>query len=199
MDDPPPVADSKQPVTEFLEEFKALRSEILLRIQLRSQTLGLTVTLFAAITALTGNSTIPKEVLLVYPVLALCIAFEWAAHDQHIFLGSLYIKTRIEPHCEGLRWQHYLDKTRERRVLRMSSLAAGGILVGASIVTLLMSIREILKGTFGPSYGQWIWVPIVLDVCAICGSIYVIRLRKADQATYVRSIETPEGVQPRVS
>lgn len=153
-----------------LEEFKALRAEILLRLQLRSQLLALAVTLFAAIAALTANGAFPKDVLLVYPILALFISCEWTNHDLRMFSAAQYIKRQIEPELKGLGWQHHLDDYRKDRRLRLSAFAAGGVFVVASVIAMLLASLDI-AGLI-KRYGVFVWPIGIVDVLSICGAIW---------------------------
>ena len=167
-----------------IEEFKSLRSEIELRIRLRSQLLAISLTLFGVLATLNIKGT-PIELLLLYPLLAAFIAGEWCYHDLRIFAVADYIKKRIEPKVPGIGWQHYLDETRQYRWLRLTALSAGGIFVGASVLSLLMVGHEFEQ--LFKEYGQWVIVFFVIDGIAIACSIASLCVRRVDKKNYQRT------------
>jgi hypothetical protein len=173
-----------------MEQFRALRTEILLRIPLRSQLVAFAVTSFAAIIALTSSGTFPREVLFVYPIMAFFIAYEWMDHDLKIFGIASYIKQQIEPHFPTLRWEHHLDHMRKRRKLRTSRVSAGGIFVCASLLSLGLALGDFVN--LSTRYGGWLWVPVGLDLMALVGCIIALRARRVDPRNYF----PPETISP---
>jgi len=172
----------------LLEEFRSLRAEILLRIQLRSQLLAFAITSFGAIIALTANSTFPKEVLFVYPLLAFFIACEWTYHDLRVLRIASYIK-QIEGEVGGLGWEHHLDAIRERRIFRGTTVATGGIFVCASALSLGLALGDLDNLSF--KYGGWLYVFIGVDGVSIIGSIIALRFRGTDTTDIKHKIVTP--------
>ncbi len=138
--------------------------------------------MFAGAIALATKDSIPVEIVFIFPFLACFIALEWSYHDLRIFAVATYIKKEIEPVLTGIGWQHYLDATRQHRILRITSLAAVGIFVGASILALLFTYphREKLFAT----YGRWTWVIYSVDVGAILISWWSLRIRRVDKVIY---------------
>ncbi|MDB5348635.1 MAG: hypothetical protein JWP89_7012 [Schlesneria sp.] len=165
-----------------LAEFTALRAEILLRIQLRSQLLAIAMSAFAGLFALSGNSAFPREILLIYPFLALFISHEWTYHDLRIRTIGGYIKSNIEPLIDGLGWQHSLDDTRAGRSYRLTSAGAGGVLVCGSVLTLAAALAD--YATLLGRYGSIIWLMVLSDLVAIGITLVLLNNRSEDTLSY---------------
>ena len=83
-------------------EYVALRSEILKRIELRQQLISITLTL-AGVFLGVGLGT--ESVALIYPPLAMFLAFGWAQNDFRIRNLAEYIREFIEIPGSGLQYE----------------------------------------------------------------------------------------------
>lgn len=91
----------------LLAEYKALRDEILKRLEMQHQLISFALVaaggLFAA--GITNWSAVPP---LLYPLLSLFLAVSWTLHDIRIGEMGMYIRGRIEAqllgHAHG--WEH---------------------------------------------------------------------------------------------
>jgi hypothetical protein len=63
-------------------EYNTLREEILKRVETRYQLLSLSVTALGALLAF-GSETKNATLILLYPVLALCLAISWLSNTHH--------------------------------------------------------------------------------------------------------------------
>lgn len=103
--------------TEALAEYGALRNEILKRIEMRHQLLGVLMLAFGTLLTL-GVTTGIVEVILIYPLLALAFAFAWMHNDVRIKELADYISTHVEDtlgrgtHPCGIWWEHYITGLR---------------------------------------------------------------------------------------
>lgn len=101
--------------TEALAEYAALRNEIVKRIEIRHQLLVLMLAAFGILLPL-GVEKEVVEALLIYPLLVLCMAFEWMHIDVRIGEMGEYIKYHMEarpfpPHGYPF-WETYLEGKR---------------------------------------------------------------------------------------
>ena len=130
-------------------EYKALRDEILKRIEMRQQIVAVALTL-AGIFLGVGINT--ESVALVYPPLAMFLAFGWAQNDFRIRESAKYIRENLESRIPGLKYETHVQ---EQRRTPGSSLGSWRFVVlshgGVFLVTQLMAIGiELLKLTFNP-------------------------------------------------
>ena len=84
-----------------IEEYRALRQEILYLMASRAQTLGLTV-VAAGVTMGTGVQIQDgTALLLVYPVLAFFLALRWIGRSRSMYRAGRYIRDEIESRYGG--------------------------------------------------------------------------------------------------
>jgi hypothetical protein len=96
-----------------LVEYKALRDEILKRIEMRQNILSITLTLAAAFLSagiLQRNKPdfIGPSVAFIYPPIATCLALGWAQIDHRIRDIGIYIRDNIEKTTPGFGWETHL-------------------------------------------------------------------------------------------
>ncbi len=151
-------------------EYNALRSEILKRIELRQQIVALTLTLAGVFLsfALTVES-----VALIYPPLAMFLAFSWAQNDYRIRAMASYIRERLEGQPTGLGYETYTQLGRAER----KNLGAWRFVVishsGIFLVTQLMAVGiELSKST---PFSALEWVLSLIDVIAILIVVWITR------------------------
>jgi len=118
-------------------EYSALRSEILKRIEMRQQLISITLTL-AGIFLSFGLAN--EMVTLVYPPLAMFLAFGWAQNDFRIRRMALYIRENLESLKIGLNYESTMDIDRQTD----SSLATWRFIVishsGIFLFTQIMAV-----------------------------------------------------------
>lgn len=90
-------------------EYAAIRSEILKRIEMRQQLISITLTL-AGIFISFGLSN--EMVTLVYPPLAMFLAFGWSQNDFRIRRIGDYIRDHLERLNIGLNYETAMHKDR---------------------------------------------------------------------------------------
>lgn len=151
-------------------EYNTLRSEILKRVEMRQQIVSVALTL-AGIFLGIGIST--ESVSLVYPVLAMFLAFGWAQNDYRIRRAARFIREDIEARVPelGLSVESSIQKHRAEGdgfgSWRFVVLSHGGLF----LVTQLMAVSiELLKFTFSPLE----WVLIGFDVAAMIAVIWLM-------------------------
>lgn len=102
---------SKTPKPGYDLEYNSLRSEILKRIELRQQIVSITLTLAGVFLGI-GLGT--SSVALIYPPLAMFLAFGWAQNDFRIRDLSGYIRKHLETPATGLNYEHEVQSGREK-------------------------------------------------------------------------------------
>ena len=141
-------------------EYKALRDEILKRIEMRQQIISVTLTL-AGIFLGVGltRATVP----LIYPPLAAFLALSWSQNDFRIRATAKYIREELEASVSGLGYETYVQRARESKkeglgAWRFIVLAHGGIF----LITQLMAIGiELVRLPFNPLQWALLGVDIV--------------------------------------
>jgi hypothetical protein len=91
-------------------EYSAIRNEILKRIEMRQQLISITLTL-AGIFLSFGLSN--EMVTLVYPPLAMFLAFGWAQNDFRIRRMGRYIRENLESLEIGLNYESQMQEDRQ--------------------------------------------------------------------------------------
>jgi uncharacterized membrane protein YqaE (UPF0057 family) len=139
-------------------EYASLRGEILKRIEMRQQIVSITLTL-AGIFLGIGIGT--QSVALVYPPLAMFLAFGWAQNDFRIRDLAYYIRVRIEPNVPGAGYEGHVHEQRDHRKglgsWRFIILSHGGIF----LVTQLLAIGI---GLSNFASDAMTWVLLGIDV-----------------------------------
>jgi len=94
----------------ILEEYKALRAEILALIQARNQFMISDIIAFGALFA--AAVQFHNVFFLVAPLIHCPFMFYWTYTDRQIVKIGHYIKDMIEPRVNGLRWEHSMFASR---------------------------------------------------------------------------------------
>jgi len=145
-----PVArgDSTNPLVAA--EYKALRDELLNRLNFRYQLLNLTLIIAGTLLAAGVHADVSAAVLLVCPLLAAFLAAGWVHNGNTIIPLSRYIRDELEVKYSGLGWEHYLQKHADHRFLYegLGLVYAAGIFLSTSIISLVLGL---LKTTGSPT------------------------------------------------
>ncbi len=129
-------------LTLVATEYNNLRAEILKRVEIRYQLLALTVTVFGALLAF-GSQTKNAGPILLYPVLALCLAISWRSNLHNVWKLSDYIIEHIEAKVgeSNMYWESYCKSSRqETRTEKYLAYGSKGIFVLTEILALLIGI-----------------------------------------------------------
>ena len=153
-------SDSNNPLVAA--EYKALRDEILNRLNFRYQLLNLTLIIAGTLLAAGVHADVSAAVLLVYPLLAAFLAAGWVHNGHTIVPLSRYIRDELEGKYSGPGWESYLQSHADRRFLYegLGLIYAAGIFLSTAIISLVLGV---LKTTGSPTD----IVLIVLDVLAV--------------------------------
>lgn len=137
----------------FQAEYKALRDEILKRLEFRNQIVIATLTLAGV--ALSFGLRLPA-IAFVVPVITTFLAAVWAQHDARIWEIGNYIRDHLEPRFQGLGWEVYRQNRpyKATRVLgiRLAVLSAGGLFVAMQVVALIIGF----SGFIGFTVFDWV-------------------------------------------
>ena len=158
-------------------EYKALRDEILKRVEFRYQLLNLT--LISAGTLLgAGLNTNSAPVLLVYPIVGAFLAAGWAHNGEAITTMVKYVREELEDAHTGLGWENYLLKHPDRHFLYrgLGLIYAAGIFLTTQFIALMLGL---IKATSAPvDYQNTDLVLLVADVIAILCTIAVLLINR---------------------
>ena len=163
---------SREPVNKIgIElEYNALRSEILTRIELRQQLIGITLALAGVFLSL---ALTVEAVALIYPPLAMFLALGWARNDDGIREIALYIRERLERMPVGLGYETYMQQRRaERKGPRAWRLGASSH-SGVFLLTQIMAVGIELSKDTPFTLLKWVLLPI--DVVSIAIVLVVIK------------------------
>lgn len=136
---------------------------------MRQQIVSITLTL-AGIFLGIGLSN--ESVALIYPPLAMFLAFGWAQNDYRIRDSARYIREKLEGTMPGLQYETYVQQQRQSSdglgSWRFVVLSHGGVF----LITQLLAISiETLKFTFTPLE----WVLLAADILAVLVVIWIMR------------------------
>jgi hypothetical protein len=150
-------------------EYASLRGEILKRIEMRQQIVSVTLTL-AGIFLGVGLTT--ESVTLVYPPLAMFLAFGWAQNDFRIRDLAKYIRERLEIESPNIGYETYVhDQRGENKGLgswRFVVLSHGGIF----LFTQLMAIGI---GLSNFAFDALTWILLGIDIITSLIVIWLMR------------------------
>lgn len=142
------LSESDKRVIEM--EYGSLRGEILKRIELRQQIVSVTLTL-AGIFLGVGLTT--ESVTLVYPPLAMFLAFGWAQNDFRIRDLAKYIRERLEIVSPHAGYETYVDGQRgENKGLgswRFVVLSHGGIFLFTQLMAIGIGLSNFTFDALG--------------------------------------------------
>ncbi|HEY0071757.1 MAG TPA: hypothetical protein VGE04_17475 [Chloroflexia bacterium] len=116
-------------------EYKALRDEILKRIEFVYQTVTIILIVAGTFLSVGTQPGIPSVLLLIYPVLAFSILINWAYHIDLILQTGRYIRENIENAVPGLGWETYQYTTRK---------TASGSVLGSLPMGMLVLVTQCL-------------------------------------------------------
>ncbi|HVG00546.1 MAG TPA: hypothetical protein VND68_11960 [Chloroflexia bacterium] len=102
-----PSAENTNVAPGYELEYKALRDEIIKRIEFIYQTVTIILIVAGTFLSVGTQPTIPSVVLLIYPVLAFLILVNWAYQIDLILQTGRYIRENIERVIPGLGWETY--------------------------------------------------------------------------------------------
>jgi len=111
-----PVISTQSPVSpiqgiEPAAEYKALRDEILKRVELQYQFMYLALFVLGTTLGL-GLQARALSLVLIYPLIAPFLAIAWAFNDYMIRLLGKYIKVRTESGVgkSNMGWEHFFQE-----------------------------------------------------------------------------------------
>jgi hypothetical protein len=165
-------------------EYNNLRAEILKRVEIRYQLIALTVTVFGALLAF-GSQTKNTTSLLLYPVLALCLALAWRSNHHNIWKLSDYIIEHIETKVgsRNMYWEGYCNSPgKESRVDKYLQYGSRGIFILTEVLALLIGV---IVGITQPESNNILIVFISAGISALVTIATVILLffYKRDNST----------------
>lgn len=99
---------SKQAQTFYLQEYDALRNEILKRMEIRQQLFTFTLVIAGSFLSVGLATNLNYKLLFAYPLISLFIAGSWMQSDFRIYQLGQYIKNQVETKFlpTGGGWEH---------------------------------------------------------------------------------------------
>ncbi len=161
-------------------EYKALRDEILKRIEFRYQLLNITLISAGTLLAAGVHADVSAAVLLVYPILAAFLAAGWVHNGDAIVPLARYIREELENKHGRLGWESYLKTHPDRRFLYedLGLIYAAGIFLSTQLIALILGA---LKATATATD----LILLAADLIAILSTVVILllgrRVSKADQ------------------
>ena len=161
---------AKSPKPGYDLEYNSLRGEILKRVELRQQIISITLTLAAA---LLGFGLGTQSVSLIYPPLAMFLAFGWAQNDFRIRDLATYIRKHLESPTTGLRYEHEVQMGRVSATglgsWRFVVISHIGVFLFTQAMALLIELARIEFNFSLLSPTQWILLSIgMLSMLVVC-------------------------------
>lgn len=131
-------ADQLHPL--IAAEYKALRDELLKRIEFRYQIINLTLVSAGTLLAAGTRDGVSASVLLVYPLVAAFLASGWTHNGDAIIPIARYIREELEVKIVGSGWESYLSRHPDRRFLYedLGVIYAAGIFLSTQLIALTL-------------------------------------------------------------
>ena len=149
----------------FLAEYNALREEILKRIEIVHQLMAGILVAWTAVLSVALQGETQKngrtDILLLYPLLALAIAYLWAFNNRAIILTGNYIRVmekKAEDIGGGMGWERHV------RGKGSGAPSAICIFVLTQIITICLAMH------FGDDLCRyWLVISINVILCLLTG------------------------------
>jgi hypothetical protein len=158
----------------FELEYNSLRGEILKRIELRQQLISITLTLAGVFLGI-GLGT--ESVALIYPPLAMFLAFGWAQNDFRIRNSAEYIREHLENLTTGLKYEHEVQTGRTSThglgSWRFVVISHIGIFIFTQIMALVIELARFNFNFVLLSLTQWIL--LVVDLISILFVLWIAK------------------------
>jgi 8-oxo-dGTP diphosphatase len=168
---------------ELLAEYDSLRSETLKRIDLRHQSLNLTITAIGIFVAVVASEHARPIALMFYPLLALCIAVAWTQNDMRIGQIGKHVKENIEQQLPGTSWEHSLIERYARLpgiYKRFTELTGFGVFVGTEFIATVSGVLlAIQRSKLLESLPLYILLGLA-DLIAMWATYRLVHLRRKE-------------------
>lgn len=123
-----------------LAEYKALRDEIVKRIELRQHVIIATVTLAGVLLSI-GMRWRSTMIVMLYPPIATLLAIAWVHHDKAIGAMGKFIHDKVEIRLEHYGWQRDKVSRRKAGKKRYSPMAYCGAIIFTQITAIFIGFR----------------------------------------------------------
>lgn len=174
LPDDMPTQVEEGDTTTILTEYKALRDEIVKRVEFRYQIINLILIVAGTFLTVGVQSNIPASVLLVYPILALFLLASWAHNGVAALRIGKYVREYIEKKVAGLNWETNMKEQfpQYQPFGLLGFLSTTGLVLTTQTLALVLAL---LKSKFTT-------IDIVLAVCgALSIFLTLILLRQITQ------------------
>jgi len=158
----------------LLAEYKALRDEILKRMEMRHQFVFWGLMATGAFFTYAAARGVPASVPLLLPVYGFSLAWGWMHNDVRIAELGEYVQTEIESRVGDVKmWQAWKERRRgeqpETRFLGGLQLAAAGVFVSFQLLAMAVAYPR-LGTTFE-------WSFFVMDAVLIGLTVFLVMRR----------------------
>lgn len=106
----------------ILQEYQALRNEILKRIEFRNNFFYYGIVLSGAFFGITQIDSIDYTIILFYPFLNFFLVSAWVHEDLRIHEIGNYLKTSIEQEVKFIKFESYLFELNEKKEAKFKLL-----------------------------------------------------------------------------
>ena len=164
-----PTQVKTEDITLVATEYKALRDEIVKRLEFRYQIINLTLIVAGTFLTIGVQANMPASVLLVYPLLASFLIAAWAYNGVATLRIARYIRESIEQKVAGLEWETFL-KEQAPQLPRpygfLGTISTTGLVLTTQLLTIALAL---LKGNFTI-------IETILFACSIGSVIFTLFL-----------------------
>ena len=130
--------------TFALNEFSALNDEIIKRLEIQYQFIGLTLIVAGTFLSLGTQNNVSPMVLLVYPIIALFLAVGWQQNATVIRQLGLYIRDHIESKVKGGGWGTYRQRMFSVAFKKnLTTLFTRGTFVGTQLIAMIPALPRL--------------------------------------------------------
>ncbi|MBV6452204.1 MAG: hypothetical protein MHPDNHAH_02959 [Anaerolineales bacterium] len=162
--------DSKsgsQNLPVILEEYKALRAEIIKRIEIRYQVINYLLIVSGTFLSVGIQPTISPSILLIYPLLAMFLAYSWAHNGLVIRQIGRYIKENIEQKHPSIQWESSHNK--DYPFTRLGRISTSGLVLITQVLAIALGIIKL----------EFTLIESVLLILSVSSILLTIRLLRA--------------------
>ncbi|MBD2328089.1 hypothetical protein [Alkalinema sp. FACHB-956] len=137
---PPHDIDS---ATFAINEFNALNTEIVKRLEIQYQFIALTLIVAGTFLSLGSQTNTTPIVLLVYPIIALFLAIGWQQNAIVIRQLGSYIRDRIESRVAGGGWESYRKSISPIYQRNLTTLFTRGTFIGTQLIAIIIALPRL--------------------------------------------------------
>ncbi len=164
-------------VQVVLAEYKALRDEVLKRVEMRHHLLSYTLLAAATFLSVGSQEKVTPMIPLIFPVLAVFLAAAWTLNDLRVGELGYYVRTTIENRLGGFGWEAHIFTEYDGGLNPLPRALVAWSAAGVFLTTELLAVFLALYRSNWHICGLSV-VLLALDMVALLGTVLLVFARR---------------------